>query len=63
MDYNLYHLIMLETWRLNFQLNLNEPFRIGFLNITMVNITWGDIILQKIEMHKDKGNQKVLILV
>lgn len=63
MDYNLYHLIMLETWRLNFQLNLNEPFRIGFLNITMVNITWGDIILHKIEMHKDKGNQKVLILV
>lgn len=31
MDYNLYHLIMLESWRLNIQLNLNEPFYTGFL--------------------------------
>ena len=31
MYYNLYYLIMLETWRLNFQLNINEPLYKGFL--------------------------------
>lgn len=31
MNYNSYHIIMLESWRLNIQLNLNEPFCTGFL--------------------------------
>ena len=62
MYYNLYYLIMLETWRLNFQLNINEPLYKGFLKYYNGKSTCKDIIKDK-ETHRDKGNQKVLILV
>lgn len=45
---------MLETWRLNFQLNLNKPSSTGFLNYDKGKYTCGDIILQNVEMHREQ---------
>lgn len=51
---------MLETWRLNIQLNLNEPFSTGFLNYDNGKYTCGDITLQKIEMHREQREPESL---